>query len=247
MSTKVQNELDRLNRIKNRIRTNLVAQGITVPADTMLEAMAEQILSVAGYTPEKGVDYWTPADQESIVQQVITALCTPVFGRVDADNNIILTGELGGGNYTVVYEDAEGNRINIGQISQQTETVVDIQWVYGVKIDSSTGAETNDAQYAKSQVFPVETGVKYTIAPLSQNRFGLGIIYYDEDGNFLERVKLFDTMYVGDKNDDTINIVGPLTFIPSEKADAATFVLRGHSPTSSNAFYDRVQMTCVRG
>lgn len=44
----VQSQIDRLNTIKERIRTNLVAQGVTVPADTMLEAMAEQILSVAG-------------------------------------------------------------------------------------------------------------------------------------------------------------------------------------------------------
>ncbi len=44
----VQSQIDRLNSIKQRIRTNLVAQGIEVPADTMLEQMAEQILSVAG-------------------------------------------------------------------------------------------------------------------------------------------------------------------------------------------------------
>lgn len=201
-----------------------------------------------GDKPEKYVDYWTDADQEDIVQQVITALGTPVFGRVEEGNKITISTEhLAGGTYYLGYNDKDGNWVEIGQISQQTETVVDIQWVYGVKIDSSTGAETNDAQYAKSQVFPVETGVKYTIAPLSQNRFSLGIVYYDEDGNFLERVKLFDATYSGDKDDDTLDIVGPLTFIPSEKADAATFVLRGRSPTSNNSFYDRVQMTCVRG
>ena len=64
----VQSQIDRLNAVKNRIRTNLAAQGISVPADTTLDEMATLILSVAGYTPEKGVDYWTPADQEAIVQ-----------------------------------------------------------------------------------------------------------------------------------------------------------------------------------
>lgn len=49
----VQSQIDRLNAIKERIRTNLVAQGIAVPADAMLEEMAEQILSVAG---EPGAD-----------------------------------------------------------------------------------------------------------------------------------------------------------------------------------------------
>ena len=44
----LQNSIDRLNSIKERIRTNLAAQGITVPADAVLADMAEQILSVAG-------------------------------------------------------------------------------------------------------------------------------------------------------------------------------------------------------
>ena len=44
----IQNSIDRLNSIKERIRTNLVAQGITVPEDSALAEMAEQILSVAG-------------------------------------------------------------------------------------------------------------------------------------------------------------------------------------------------------
>lgn len=67
-------------------------------------------------TPVKGVDYWTEADQESIVQQVITALGTPVFGCVDKHNNIILTGELADGTYTIMYEDAEGKQTEIGTI-----------------------------------------------------------------------------------------------------------------------------------
>ena len=71
----------------------------------------------AGYTPVKGVDYWTDADQESIVQQVITALGTPVFGRVDENNNIILTGNLTDETYTLKYEDAAGNLITIGTLN----------------------------------------------------------------------------------------------------------------------------------
>lgn len=69
-----------------------------------------------GYTPQREVDYWTPADQEFIVQQVITALGTPVFGTVDENNNIILKGELGEGSYSVKYEDSEGNLTDIGNI-----------------------------------------------------------------------------------------------------------------------------------
>ena len=70
-----------------------------------------------GKTPVRGTDYWTTADQEAIVQQVIAALGTPVFGRVDADNNIILTGELADGTYTVKYEDADGEVTEIGTLN----------------------------------------------------------------------------------------------------------------------------------
>lgn len=96
--------------------------------------------------PVKGVDYWTPADQESIVQQVITALGTPVFGRVDADNNIILTGELADGTYTLKYEDAEGNVAEIGTINLVAEPEPaytnlanpdDTNWVLGKRYNSS--------------------------------------------------------------------------------------------------------------
>ena len=74
-----------------------------------------------GKTPVKGVDYWTEDDQEAIVQQVITALGTPVFGRVDEDNNIILTGELADGTYIFKYEDAEGNQTILGAVTKEPE------------------------------------------------------------------------------------------------------------------------------
>jgi hypothetical protein len=67
-----------------------------------------------GTTPVKGTDYWTSADQESIVQDVIAALGTPVFGTVDADKNIDLTGELADGVYTVRYRNEDGTFTKIG-------------------------------------------------------------------------------------------------------------------------------------
>lgn len=70
-----------------------------------------------GYTPVKGVDYFTDADQESIIQQVIAALGTPVYGWVTDDNTIILNGSLTSDTYTIMYEDAEGNLTLIGTLS----------------------------------------------------------------------------------------------------------------------------------
>lgn len=99
----VQNSVDRLNAIKARIRTNLVAQGITVPEDTALEEMAEQILSVAGedgYTPVKGKDYFTDAEKAAMVSEVEAAIQigdyvpksgTTMTGALVAQNNTAYT------------------------------------------------------------------------------------------------------------------------------------------------------------
>lgn len=71
-------------------------------------------------TPVKGVDYWTEADQESIVQQVIAALGTPVFGTVDLDKKITLSTEhLADGTYKIGYEDKDGNWVLIGTLNAE--------------------------------------------------------------------------------------------------------------------------------
>lgn len=67
------------------------------------------------YVDGRFEEYGTPED---IVQQVIAAIGTPVFGRVDENNNIILTGELVNGTYTLKYEDAEGNVTEIGTLTK---------------------------------------------------------------------------------------------------------------------------------
>ena len=70
-----------------------------------------------GKTPICGTDYWTDADKASMIQDVINALGgTPIFGIVDADKNIILTGELSNGIYTFKYENADGTVTEIGKL-----------------------------------------------------------------------------------------------------------------------------------
>lgn len=76
----------------------------------------QTIAGADGYSPIRGVDYWTDEDKNSIINDVMTALATPVYGRVDEENNIIITAGLADGTYTLKYEDAEGNRTDIGEI-----------------------------------------------------------------------------------------------------------------------------------
>ena len=54
-----------------------------------------QINDIEVTIPVKGVHYFTPADQEAIVQQVLNALGTPVYGQVASDKTIVLEADLG--------------------------------------------------------------------------------------------------------------------------------------------------------
>lgn len=140
-----------------------------------------------GKTPVKGVDYYTDADQEAIVQQVIAALGTPVFGRVDADNNIILTGELADGTYTIKYEDGEGNVSDVGSIVVAPEpTYTNVLplaigsdgkpynggkgWKAGTRLNSSGAESTSSATEIEVTGFiPVKNGDVIYLSGITMN------------------------------------------------------------------------------
>lgn len=132
-----------------------------------------------GYTPIKGVDYWAVEDQETIVQQVIAALGTPVFGTVDEDCKIKLTGALADGKvYTFVYEDEDGAETVIGtytksnapdytnQIAVSTDADGNVYNGTGYKVGyrlNSSGAEDALETTATNPAFitgfiPIKTG-----------------------------------------------------------------------------------------
>lgn len=231
----VQSQIERLNAIKERIRTNLIAQGVAIPEGTMLEEMATQILSVAGYTPVKFVDYFTEEDKEDIVQQVITALGTPVFGRVDADNNIILTGYLVDGTYVLKYEDVDGEMTEVGTVIVG-ETIpdsgeVELVWAYGVKLDKNTGAEGSGAGYAASQHIELVDGYTYTFNQVkdgqSGNTYGgVNICYYDANGSGIG----YEELWGSDSNEHSKAI--------TPKSGAVTFRVRLYCGDSGSGKLD---------
>jgi hypothetical protein len=70
-----------------------------------------------GYTPVRGTDYWTETDKVEIVQRVIESLGgNPIFGIVDENNNIVVSGDLPDGTYSVKYEMENGTKLNIGNL-----------------------------------------------------------------------------------------------------------------------------------
>lgn len=179
-----------------------------------------------GPKPVKGVDYWTAADQESIVQDVITALGAPVFGRVDADNNIILTGELADGTYTIKYEDANGTVTEIGTIEVgeklPTSGYAEMTWQEGVKLDKTDGTEGTGSGYAASGHVELWDGYTYTVKQTmceGKRYGGMNVLYYDANGGFVSCVEL----WASNSNENSVVLNPP--------ANAATFRLRVYYST----------------
>lgn len=198
----VQSEIDRINGNIAATYSTLNEAGATLPAaansnnlsataasikavlygkaQSLTTAQQQQARNNIGAiseidVPKKGVDYFTPADQESIVQQVIAALGTPVFGTVDADNNIILTGELANGTYTVKYEDADGNVVDVGTIAKggiaNLADPTSAEWVENRRINSSGSIVEAYAGSVVANFIPCKAGDVVRVK-------GIDIAYY---------------------------------------------------------------------
>ena len=147
-----------------------------------------------GKTPIKGTDYFTEADKEEIVQQVIAALGTPVFGRVDAENNIILTGNLAeGNNYTVKYEDADGNTMDVGSIVFEappayTNLLESAGYVKDKRLSSTDGTTEKDATgfYLTGYIpVPLNGVVRFQGINVGGSSYGNTVYIYDSSKKFL--------------------------------------------------------------
>ena len=96
-----------------------------------------------GKTPVRGVDYYTEADKAEIVAMVIESLGgNPIFGIVDENNNIVVSGNLPDGTYSVKYEMENGSKVNIGNL------VIDTNVYYTVKNTLTNCTSNNSATQA---------------------------------------------------------------------------------------------------
>lgn len=130
-----------------------------------------------GHTPVKGVDYFTDADKAEMVAAVIESLGgNPVFGVVDDNNNIIVSGNLSNGTYTVKYEMEDGSTVDIGQLvvaedePAQTYTNLanpsDANWKEGKRLNSSY-AEVDAPGMVTTNFIPAVKGNKIYVKGLS--------------------------------------------------------------------------------
>lgn len=127
-----------------------------------------------GYTPVKGVDYFTEEDKAEIVKDVIESLGgSPVFGYVDENNNIVVSGNLAEGSYSVKYEMEDGSTVDIGSLvlsdeeSEEPEEPAEYTnfcvpdgdgWIDGGRCSSAGEDRTDNQGYYLTNYIAVKNG-----------------------------------------------------------------------------------------
>lgn len=127
-----------------------------------------------GKTPVKGTDYWTAVDKAAMVQDVIDALGgVPVFGTVDTNNVIILSGNLAEGTYTLKYEDADGNVTEIGTLNHSNAPEATYTNLFdpntaslNTRMSGSSKAPKNENGYVMTASIPI-TATQVTSSAVS--------------------------------------------------------------------------------
>ena len=163
-----------------------------------------------GSTPQKGIDYWTETDKDGIINEVLTALGTPVFGRVEENNHIILTGALPDGIYTLKYEDGNGNLTEIGTLTHSTIEEPDYvnladtaseDWTAGYRIKSDGVTLSQSGLTYTTNYIPCETGDVIRVKGLNicwfkdsetSSRRVVRAHFYDENKAFVANIDAID-------------------------------------------------------
>ena len=154
--------------------------------------------------PVRGIDYWTDADQKAIVQQVLMELDATVYGKVNVNNVITLTGKIADGTYTLKYEDEYGNVKTIGTLNHNYEPEPDVPeepsgpveipltWKTGVVLNKDNGRELTDPSpnYSASDYVDVDPAKTYTLTRDISMFNTCNVICYDASNNFVSYINL---------------------------------------------------------
>ena len=160
------NDQGRITAVDAVSPENLLGDSINQAVSAALED-AKASGQFDGETPQKGVDYWTETEKAELIDEVLAALGTPIFGRVDEDNHIILTGALPDGIYTLKYEDGNGNLTEIGTLTHSSVEEPDYvnladtaseDWLTGYRIKSDGITTVPSGLTYTTNYIPCETG-----------------------------------------------------------------------------------------
>lgn len=126
-----------------------------------------------GKDPIKGVDYFTPEDKEEIAAMVIKSLGgSPVFGYVDENNTIVVSGELSDGSYSVKYEMSDGSTIDIGDMVLDSTVYLSITNTLTNCSNSNDAAQVAEGSNYTATISP---NVGYVLSTVSVTMGGTDI------------------------------------------------------------------------
>lgn len=132
--------------------------------------LEEWLESLKGEKGDKGDPYTlSEADKAAITASVIESLGgNPVFGYVDANNNIIVSGNLADGSYSVKYEMENGSTVNIGSLvlsgSEPEPTYTNLadptsaDWKEGYRLSISSGNVSALTGHTTTNFIPCKAG-----------------------------------------------------------------------------------------
>jgi hypothetical protein len=172
--------------LKDRDGTQIIYNGIEVVSIPNAEGGTSHFLNLeTGGIPNGGTagqvlkklsetdhdvgweDYFTASDKAEIVAEVINSLGgNPVFGYVDANNNIIVSGNLADGTYTVKYEMEDESTVDIGNLvlggdEQSYTNLADPtsdDWQDGHRLSIGSGGTLEFAGHVATNYIPCKQG-----------------------------------------------------------------------------------------
>jgi hypothetical protein len=159
----------------------------------------------------------TEADRRLIVNDILAAFGESVLGRVDEQNNIILTGALADGTYTLKYEFADGSVITIGTLEHHAGTTV-----YTNQISIST--DYDDSIY---------NGTGYASGARIRSNGEVGTVTYTNAPNII-----FLTGFIPVKNGDVVRMKNCFLDAHSSNNDETAQTYGNFIGTIYTAFYD---------
>ena len=109
-----------------------------------------------------------------------------IVGVIDENHNIVLTGVLPEGLYSVKYQMEDGTLQDIGNINLESEQVINVTLSLG-KIDyNNNGAIVASDTYLYSDVIDRNTNYSYRFSYIGEgSRSTVRVVYYDANGNYI--------------------------------------------------------------
>lgn len=136
----------------------LVASDISNKADkNEIPTKTSQLSNDSGFL--------TQNDKQDIINQVLDSIGSPVYGLVDDNNNIVLTGTLADGTYSIKYEMVDGSKIDIGNLNISSKPKYtnlanpsSSEWGENTRLSISSGNTSTLAGHTTTNFIPCKMG-----------------------------------------------------------------------------------------